>query len=202
MNKLNAKQLFLPPPKWRTSNLIISLVIILTTSLFFQSKAQTSLKIQIQVKAALIFQIAKFVDWSVSHQTSMKFCFFSSDQKHTVSKALSTFEIQGELFVQGHQVIIEMLDSKKIATLNRYKRCSLIYFDHNSEPTLPAELITQLSKTVLTIGDQKTFMLNGGLSALLPEKGKFKLYINRSSYENSNIKIQSRLLKLARFFPK
>jgi hypothetical protein len=163
--------------------------------------AKTSHQSQTQIRAAFIYQMAKFVNWSIPAQSPLTFCFFDSDQEHTVTNVLGSLQKSGKLKVQKRSVIIKVMDKDKLQLLSHYQTCSLIYFDHHFSPKLPEELLTQLSKTKLTIGSELAFLGNGGLSALVERKGKLKLYVNRSVYDVGSVVIRSRLLSLARFYP-
>lgn len=186
---------------WRAQGLLVWLVCAACLLPLDQANAQTSQKTHMRYRAAFIYQVAKFVNWSIPKEAPLTFCFFKNTNQHNVIEVLSSLQRSGKLKVQGHEVKLTVMDSDKTDSFDHYQSCSLIYFDHDSAPDLPEALLVKLSKTKLTIGSKIEFITNGGLSALVPKKGKLKLYVNRASYQFSSVRIRSRLLALARFYP-
>ncbi|MFT4924466.1 MAG: hypothetical protein ACI8WB_000544 [Phenylobacterium sp.] len=174
---------------------------IVTTTVSWSVDAKTNQQTKTRYRAAFIFQMAKYVHWSIPKNAPLTFCFFPTSQKHSIITVLSELKASGKLKVQDRQVNIKTIAEDKVDIIEHYQDCSLIYFDHKTSPQLPPALITKLSKTKLTIGSKTAFMNSGGLSALILKKGKLKLYINRASYKTTAVRIRSRLLALVRFHP-
>jgi hypothetical protein len=194
-----SRKLFCKPGKPLFISLLVGFV---QLCLIAPAYAESNQRKQIHRKAAFIFQMAKFVNWSVDEREPLTFCFFKEPKAYNVTVVLSALEAQGKLKAQGHKVNIAVKPQEHINLLATYKDCSLIYFTPQSGRKIPSDLLKALGRVKLTIGSDMAFIANGGLSALVPDKGKLRLYINRANYEESLLKIRSRLLSLARFHPK
>ncbi len=189
-----------------STGLLISMVLFFVLTFSYYSWASNSLETQIQIRAAYIYKMAKFINWSIHPQVPLTFCFLndgSADkQSYSVTKVLSALETAGKLKLQQRDINIKIIDHDKASQLPEYRLCSLVYFAQGYEPQLTKTQMQQLSKTKLTIGSNTEFMRQGGLCTLILEKDRLKLYINRSAYDDSKVRIRSRLLALARFYPK
>jgi len=166
-----------------------------------ESYGQKNQRKQTQIKAAFIFKMAKFVHWPFKHDQPITFCAFNNTQKFNVFTVLDNIKSQGKLNIQNTQVTLHVLEGK-YDDLAIYQNCSLVYFDKKIESKIPSAVLKALSMRKLIIGNTKAFVEKGGLSALVAERGKSKLYINRLTYQQSKVKIRSRLMSLARMYPK
>lgn len=164
-----------------------------------EANANNNQRKQVNIKAAFIFQMSKFINWEYNNQTSLNFCFHKDKRNSHVYGALRELQSQGKLIIDNRQIELLILpdDYKDI---QHYQNCSLVYFIPRIETKIPRAILEKLGKHKLVIGNSKTFLAKGGLTALIIESGKNKLYINAKQYEQSNIKIRSRLMSLARMY--
>ncbi len=166
------------------------------------AKAEQNMRKTMRVKAAFIYQMSKFVNWTSDERNPLVFCLFDDPRPYNVNVVLSALEKQGKLNSQGHPVKTRLIGTEQMHDPGQYDDCSLVYFNNDIDQKLRPAMYIALGKTILTIGANKGFVEQGGMTALVYEKGKHKLYINRDSYESSLVKIRSRLLSLAKFYPK
>lgn len=177
---------------------VVGLILLLFVQTAF---AEGNIRKQMRVRAAFIFQMSKFINWPLDKSEPLVFCLFEDKRAYSELVVLRNLEAQGKLASQGHKVKTKVIVSDKAKDIEQYNNCSLIYFNHDADTRVSTAMITMLGKTKLIIGSNKKFVENGGLAALVYEKGKHKLYIHRKHYEASYLKIRSRLLSLAKFYP-
>ena len=115
-------------------------------------------------------------------------------------RRLSKLQTQGKLNIDNRQIQLKQLN-EEYKNIEQYQHCNLIYFIPRLENKIPTAILKQLGEKKLLIGNSKAFLAKGGLSALIVEQGKNRLYINRQQYQKSRVKIRSRLMKLARMYP-
>lgn len=164
--------------------------------------AEANVRKQMRVRAAFIFQMSKFVNWPMEKSESLVFCLFPDERPYNVNIVLATLEKQGKLISQGYNVQTRLIDINQRDDASHYESCSLVYFNNNSDQQLATSTIKAIGRNRLVIGSNVAFLDRGGMTALVYEKGKHKLYIHRDNYESSLVKIRSRLLSLAKFYPK
>ena len=73
--------------------------------------------------------------------------------------------------------------------------------DELSYSKIDADWLSKIDSNIVIIGEDIRFIEQGGLAALIKEGNKIKLYINKEKLSNSDLKIGSRLLALAKFYP-
>lgn len=183
----------------RLSKAINYFICLLVLLMVFEANANKNQRKQVRIKAAFIFQMSKFVNWEYNAQTTLNFCFHNDKRNAHVYGALKDLQSQGKLIIGNRQIeLLTLPDDYK--DIQHYHHCSLVYFIPRIETKVPSAILEQLGKNKLVIGNSKTFLAKGGLSALIIESGKNKLYINYKQYEQSDIKISSRLMSLARMY--
>lgn len=164
-----------------------------------QSHASKNQRKQVRIKAAFIFQMAKFVNWDLDTAEPLNFCFHQDNRNFHVYGALRDLQSKGKLIIANRQIELHIL-SDKYKNQQQYQKCSLVYFNPRTETKTPTAILQQLGKHKLIIGNSKAFLAKGGLTALIIEDGKNKLYINAKQFNRSDVKISSRLMSLARMY--
>lgn len=183
------------------TKLILILIPIVLLTISCDAKAQKNLRKQTRIKAAFIFQMAKFITWPMPPDQPVVFCTFQNNRKFNIVSVLQTLKNQGKLTLSSRRIELQLLKGN-VEDSTLYKPCTVIYFHNKIEQKIPAALLLTLSRKKLLVGNSIAFLEKGGLAALVPEDGKNRLYINRLTYEQSEIKIRSRLMALARMHPK
>ncbi|MBE0362810.1 hypothetical protein PULV_a0388 [Pseudoalteromonas ulvae UL12] len=148
-----------------------------------------------QVRSAFIFQMSKFIEFSKPIGDGVSFCFFDKD--NGPAQLLSN---HSNLISQGKPIIVHLLE-KISATAELNQQCNIIYLDELSYSKVDADWLTKIDSNIVIIGEDIRFIEQGGLAALIKEGNKIKLYINKEKLNNSDLKIGSRLLALAKFYP-
>jgi hypothetical protein len=144
-----------------------------------------------ELKAAFIYQIARFVEWPSSPEQfasgPLRLCVLGNSP---FGSALDT--IRGKP-VNERKMEVSLLD--KDADI---RECNIIFIAAPAEKHI--ERIAALSRGagMLTIGDTQGFAQRGTMVNFFLESGKIRFEINLEASQRAGLKISSQLLKLAR----
>ena len=148
-----------------------------------------------QVKAAFVYNFAKFVEWPDSafddKNTPLFLCVLGKDK---VSAALQLLE-QRE--VQGRQLRVSLLSGSGKDNFKN-ERCHIL-FVANSEAARQPEIIQQFAAIpVLTVANNLDFVKQGGMISLYVDEQRVQFAINQNATHNNGLKLSARMLQLAR----
>jgi hypothetical protein len=155
------------------------------------ARAESPLAREYQIKAAFLYNFAKFVDWpsEVLPETSdtITLCVFADDP---VSEALES--IRGKT-VKGRRLAIRRIDAGK-----DLDACHVLFIGSSEEKRFPQVLQRLLGSSVLTVGEIEHFAESGGMINFFVERNKVRFEINIGSAEKARLKLSSQLLSLAK----
>lgn len=145
-----------------------------------------------QLKAAFLFNFAKYVEWPAEafpDKTSPLIIGvlgqspFGGDLEQTI----------GNKTINGRSLQIkEQFHSVAEAT-----NCHILFICTSEKKRLP-EIFSGLRDThVLTVGETDRFILTGGMINFVPEGNKIRFEINDEAAKKAGLKISSKLLNLA-----
>jgi hypothetical protein len=141
------------------------------------------------LKAAFLYNFAKFAEWPVDAQANgpIAICVLGDG---AVADAL-------DITVQG-----KTIDGREVAVVrakpNGLHACHLLYvsgLDQNRSQQIIDEL---KSAPVMTVSDRDRFAESGGVAAFFVEAGKMRFAINTDAAQRARLRISSRLLNLAK----
>lgn len=145
-----------------------------------------------ELKAAFIYQIARFVEWPptgmrVNADTPPLLCVLGGNP---FGPALD--DIRGKP-VNGRGMDVTLLDVNADT-----RECTMLFIAAPAERHL--ERITAISRGtgMLTIGDTPGFAQRSVMVNFFPENGKIRFEINLDAVRRGDLKISSKLLSLAR----
>jgi hypothetical protein len=139
-----------------------------------------------QVKAAFIFNFAKFVAWPDAPGTPIVIGIAGEDPF-------------GELLdnaVRGKTAAGRSIEVRRLGENDDLRGCSILFVS-SSEKRRAADLIRRAGDGVLTIGDLPQFTQDGGIVRFFLENNRVRFQINAKAAERSGLKIHSQLLSLA-----
>lgn len=144
-----------------------------------------------QVKAAFVFNFAKFVEWPQAESTN--------GTAPIVVGILGEDPFGAELdrIVNDRQVNGRPLRLKRFVSLSEVNDCHMLFISSSEKQRLQTIFDSLQSKGILTIGDSENFAKEGGMINFVLEKGKVRFQINIDAAERAGIKLSSQLLKLA-----
>ena len=155
-----------------------------------QLNAENDLSGEYYVKAAFIYNFAKFIEWpeaSFATPTApLTLCILGKDPFG------STIEtIQGKN-VRAHDLNIEYIDD-----LRSIKNCHILFICSSEKGNLKEILSKIKGLPILSVSDMDGFSNQGGMIHFFRIGNSIRFKINADAAKRAHIKISSQLLKLA-----
>ena len=185
MNLKSAKLLSMRRPAQILRVLGVALV------LLGSARSQSPTAGEYQVKAAFLYNFAKFVEWppgSFSNASApLQICVFGRDP---FGDELRT--ITSEKTVNGHR-----LEVRHVADLQHARSCHILFV---ASSETPVKLILEglRGASVLTVGDSKGFAEQGGMISFVLENDRVQFEVSRKAADEAGLKISSKLLSVAK----
>jgi YfiR/HmsC-like len=157
-----------------------------------EAAAQSGSFEEYEVKAAFLYNFAKFVEWPAASfpdaAAPLALCIHGPDP---FGPFLDTL-VQGEA-IGGRRLVVE-----RGRPAERLRGCHVL-FVARAERERYAELLAGLEgASVLTVGEGPGFLTAGGLFRFVLEGGKVRFEANLPAIERSSLKVSSKLLRVAR----
>ena len=162
---------------------------LLTVGLATVSRADSTIAREYKVKAAFIYNFAKFVEWP-----SQK---LGGDTAPLVIGVLgpNLFGDELENALKGRQINGRGIVVRQFDDVEAAKAAHLLFVSINDEAKLRKAL---KEYGVLTIGQSESFTRNGGIITFTFEHDKLGFVINVGAAEQAGLKISAQLQKLAK----
>jgi hypothetical protein len=142
-----------------------------------------------ELKAAFVFNFAKFADWpTLAPDAPITVCVTGDDR---VAAAL------GET-IHGQSVDVRFLRLVKLPSDAAVKSCQVLFVSGQERSRLAALVEEAGNAPVLTVSDGDHFASEGGMVELYNEAGRMKFAINVDAVQRARIRLSSRLLGLAK----
>jgi hypothetical protein len=161
-------------------------VVMLASATLLASQSVT----QPALKAAFLFNFAKFVEWPLDLPPAAALCVCVLDDV-AVEDSLSQL-INGEP-VPGRTVTLV-----KSARNRPLRGCHVLYVGDSDPARVAATLDEVKNVPVLTVGDGDQFARDGGMIGLFIEDGRMRFAINPDAAQRAGLRLSSRLLSLAK----
>ena len=153
--------------------------------------AQERVAGEYQLKAAMLYNVAKFVDWpgekAGSDQTPFKICIIGRNPFGTALDPLPGNSIRGRKLM-----IAQVSRPEEIGT------CQLLFVSYSERRNLAAILDSAGRRRVLTVSDIDRFAASGGMIGFVESEGRIRMEVNLEAVRNADLRISSQLLKLTR----
>ena len=149
-----------------------------------------SSSLELQVKAAILYNFAKFIEWPEpegSLGTPINFCVLGSQEFcDTLTLMLRGKTINGRAPV-----------ARLIHGLPEIRSCQLLFIGAADKKRLKELTSAAEASGVVTVSDLDDFARNGGMIRLIKEANKVRFRINVDAVNRGGLKISSKLLQLA-----
>jgi hypothetical protein len=149
-----------------------------------------------QVKAAFLFNLAKFVEWPPA-------AFEDSTDPITICVAgQSSFGSTLEEMIPGKRVGTRGFAIRRLLDTQRTGVCKILFLSASEwkrTRTLPAAL---KSTSILTVGETDDFIAGGGIVNLRLEGSRIRIQVSLDAAEGTGLRISSKLLALAEIVKK
>ncbi len=153
--------------------------------------AQDPMPQEYQVKAAFLYNFAKFVEWPKASPAeaspSITLCVLGEDPFGPFLDELQGKAIKGKKWI-----------NRKTGFSKNLKDCQLVFISGSEKGNLAQILGSLDGSNVLTIGDTEGFAQKGVMINFYLEEKKVRFEINIEAAKKAGLKISSNLLKLAR----
>jgi len=141
------------------------------------------------VKAAMIYNMAKFVEWpdaQANDRGEFHICVIGEDPF-----GRSLYALEGKT-IKGRTVKVHKFD-----TAHKAGECHIIFLDGSYAGDIDEALALLADRPSLVISDIDGFVSIGGDIGFIIVDNKVRFEINNSSVGRKKLKVSSRLLKLA-----
>jgi len=144
-----------------------------------------------EIKAAFLYKFTQFVEWPAeaipAASSTINICVLGEDPFGR------TLESIMDKIVGGRKLTI-----RRLTQLEGGPSCHVLFIS-SSERKRMKEVVTSLgTSSVLTVGDMDRFAELGGMINLVTEQNRVRFDINVEAAEHARLKLDSRLLNLAR----
>jgi hypothetical protein len=145
-----------------------------------------------QVKAAFLFEFAKFVEWPAStfstDHSPVSICVLGDNPfSNSLEKAVA-----GQ-FANGRPLVVRHVPSPKEAG-----ECQMVFVSRSQESHFIQIIENFQGKSVLTVADTNTFAEEGGMIQFYLENEHVRFEVNVGACTNAHLKISSKMLALAK----
>lgn len=144
-----------------------------------------------QIKAAFLFNFAKFVDWPPP-------AFPQTDSPIVIGVlGKNVFGHYLEDTIRDKQVKNRRFEIKEFASVNDAVNCHILFISPSLKDNLPKILTALHNASVLTVSESDQFIEAGGMINFTIEESKVHFQINDNAAKKAGLKISSKLLSLA-----
>jgi len=143
-----------------------------------------------QVKAAFLFNFAKFVEWPAAFKSP-------SDPIHICILGDNPFGTMLSDLLAGKKINDRPLLGAHFFELKEIGGCQILFVSKSQRKNLRNILAAAEAGGVLTVGEWDNFALDGGMIGFRLEGGKVRLEVNLPAAERAQVLISSKLLSLA-----
>jgi hypothetical protein len=171
-----------------------SLVCILCFLWCYAIKAGAVALREYEVKAAFLYNFAKFIDWpeSVKPKETDKFII------GTLGDNVFGDDLQQ---IEGKQVSGARIVVRSYSDVRSASECHILFVCPSEKANLNSIFKTLEGKSILTVSDIEGFATNGGMIEFYLQDQRVHFEINRETAARAGLKINSQLLKLAKVVP-
>jgi hypothetical protein len=165
------------------------LLLLLAASVPAGAEARSNL--EYQVKAAFLFNFAKFVEWPADAfdgpQDPVAICVLGKDP---FGESLDSV-VRGET-VNGRRLVVRR-PRNPVET----RDCQIVFLAR-SERAYQDEVLSFVEGAILTVGEDDGFLTEGGIISFVLEQNRVRFEVNLAAAEAHRLKLSSKLLRLAR----
>jgi len=155
------------------------------------ARGQVSPPTEYQLKAAFLYNFAKFVDWPPEA--------FADEQSPFIIGVLGESPFGGDLdqTVAGKKINDRTILIQTFRSVTEVTNCHILFICNSEEKRLPETIKKLTGRAILTVGETDRFIGAGGMVNFTQEANKIRFQINNDTARASRLKISSKLLNLA-----
>ncbi len=169
---------------------------VLAAMLLFPARAMgqppSATATEYQVKAAFLYNFAKFVEWPPasfpSASAPLQICVLGRDPFGQELR-----DITQDKAVNGRR-----LEVQHVADTQQARSCHILFIALSEKTQLKPILDSLRGTSVLTVGDTKGFTERGGMINFVLDNDRVTFEVNQRAAEEAGLKISSKLLSVAK----
>ena len=175
----------------RRLQLPVLLLLLWTATAILPAPASPVASTEYQVKAAFLYNFAKFVEWPPEAFPDGRPFVIGILGQDSFGSALDEA-------VSGKTIRERKISVRRFSRLDEAADAHILFISDSEGEALPRILKRLGSAPVLTVSDLPRFAEQGGMVQLIMEQSRVRFAINVASVERAGLKPSSQLLKLAR----
>lgn len=176
-------------------NLTVRLALAALSAVVVHAYAEESVTDEYQVKAAFLYNFAKFVEWPSGmpgRSGAIAICVLGQNPfGRVLEDTVSGKTVDGKAFV-----VRRVSEAKAAAS------CQILFVSSSERSRFGAIVGELRTGSVLTVGETEGFIEEGGVVNLKLDGGKIQIQININAAEQAGLRISSKLLSLAQIMRK
>jgi len=145
-----------------------------------------------ELKAAFLYNFAKFVEWPAeafsSETAPIEIAVFGEDE----------FTVKLRSLLSDKKAHGRSFQVKRISTPQEAKNCQIVFISSSESRRVPQVLDAVRKSPVLTIGETEQFLDVGGMMNFVFEDTQLRFEVYPEAAERVNLVISSKLLRLAK----
>jgi len=171
---------------FRKQLLIITQIICFLVLNLFSVQAQVSQ--EYKVKAAFLYNLGRMVEWPEgANSGDLVMCFFGEESFGNELDSLKGKSVKGRDLKFRRDVQLETIE-----------QCHILFIGEAEQENLEDIIFALNDLPVLTVGESDSFAENGGIVNLPQIKGRIRIEINIKAAQRVGLKMNSKLLALAK----
>ena|SRR5438270_321265 len=145
-----------------------------------------------QVKAAYMYNFAKFVEWPPGDfaSTTAPFRFCVLDDRSFQSELIQV--VKGKA-IAGRPVIVV-----PVQNTDDFGNCHILFVGSSKADQLPHIIATLRNRSVLSVGETEGFVDEGGIISFVLQDNRVRFQVNHKAAKQAGLEISSRLLAVAK----
>ncbi len=171
--------------------LILSLMFLMGAALELHAQAAVGGVDEYQVKAAFLYNFAKFVEWPPGTFTN------PTDPIGICIAGVDPFGSTLETMVHGKKIGDRAFAVRRVADTLQPKGCQILFIGSAEWKRVRPLLEALKGAAILTVGETDDFTAAGGMIAFQIAGPRVRIQIDLETAERSRLKISSKLLSLA-----
>jgi hypothetical protein len=145
-----------------------------------------------QVKAAYFYNFTKFVEWPepvfADPAAPVRLCVLRDH----------LFETELIQVTKGKSIRRHAIEVVVVEDMEQSRKCSALFVNSTQQRQNKHLLESLRGSSVLTVGETKEFLQDGGVIAFVLERDKVQFAINRKAATNARLYVSSKMLNLAK----
>ncbi len=158
-----------------------------------QSVGQIQTASQYQVEAAYLYNFAKFTEWpkqSLPNGSSSLVIGVVGGDDEFLNVLRGT--------IAGKTIGTHPVNVRRASSPEEMKSCHLVFFRSSERKRTQSAIAGLHQASVLLVGEEPTFLQQGGMINLVLENGRIRFEVDRASLDRANLRLGSNLLTLAK----